>query len=312
VKRIAIILNGISRRKNFFYRTWLPVVNQRFNVQVFETEYSGHATTLTSTVIATDFDVIVAAGGDGTLSQVVNGIIASGTLPGNILLALLPLGSGNDFARTTGATSSPVDFLAMIEANRVQHVNVGQIDYTRFNGQAARSFFVNVADVGMGPEVVRRAGRFNNRILGATINYYKSIVATFFSYKPMIVHADADWKWSGTTRSLAVANGKFYGHGLCVAPEADPADDVFNVFICGDVSVFDFIRFSPGMKNCERVPLEEVKYRTATRIVLTAEETCLIEGDGEVLGVLPASIGIHTQKVAMLTPKEWVPGGRRP
>jgi diacylglycerol kinase (ATP) len=302
VKRIAVILNGISRRKKFFYHNWLPLVGSAFDVVVFETGYHGHAIELTNSILEKDFDLLVAAGGDGTLSQIVNGI-ATADLFSKIPVTLLPLGSGNDFAKTLGVSSDPRRFVEIVRANRIRQVNIGQIDYTRFNGAAGRSFFINVADVGMGPEVVRRAGKLNNRVMGATVNYYKSILATFLSYKPVIVHAEEiNWKWSGVTRSLAVANGKFYGHGLCVAPDADPADDRLDVLICGDVSVFDFIRFSGKMKKGEHVPLEEVRYKVATRLRLRSETTCLIEGDGDVLGVLPASISLRPEKILMLTP----------
>jgi diacylglycerol kinase family enzyme len=98
-----------------------------------------------------------------------------------------------------------------------------------------------------------------------------------------------------------VANGKYYGHGLCVAPDASITDQLLNIFICGDVSVLDFIKQSETLKMGERVMLKEVHYKTTNDLRLISDDTCLIEGDGEVFGKLPARISLSGRTVDMLS-----------
>jgi diacylglycerol kinase (ATP) len=87
---------------------------------------------------------------------------------------------------------------------------------------------------------------------------------------------------------------------LCVVPDAILDDDIFNVFLSGDVSVIDFIRHSETMKKGKHVVLEGVQYKTTKGLSLTAEEPCMIEGDGEILGHLPASIELSEARVSFL------------
>lgn len=89
-----------------------------------------------------------------------------------------------------------------------------------------------------------------------------SILATFATYRPMDVKVTTPgWNWQGKVRSLAIANGKYYGHGLCIAPDAKPDDNMFDVFICGGISVLDFIRYSDELKKDRKVNLPEISYK---------------------------------------------------
>jgi YegS/Rv2252/BmrU family lipid kinase len=271
-------------------------------VDVFETRSRNDAILLSSK--ATDkfkYDLIIAAGGDGTLHQVVNGVLTGReTEPRLPVIGIIPIGSGNDFAKTAGVTKTPQHLVTLIDRFQPKAIDVGRIGYTDFSGNQQERYFVNVADIGMGPEVVKRV-LDSGRLLGSAVAYFKSIIGAFFDYRPMLVRASADdWEWSGRLRSLAVANGKFYGHGLCIAPDAKPDDNIFGVFICGNVSVFDFIRHSGPMKAGKYVRHPEVHYRQCFSVKFSAEGTCLIEGDGEVLGLLPASVQMMSRKLDFL------------
>jgi diacylglycerol kinase (ATP) len=301
-KRIAVILNGISFQKNTFYKKFLPVLQQEFEVNVSETLTKNHAIALASKAVEQfKYDAIIAAGGDGTLNQVVHGVLKDHELePGLPPISLIPLGSGNDFARTAQVTSDPRKLLAVLKKFDPSAIDVGLITYTTPDGKTDRRYFVNVADIGMGPEVVQRVND-SGRMFGPAVAYYKAIIATFLKYKPLVVRAVADdWQWSGKLRSLAVANGKFYGHGLCVAPDAILNDGIFDAFVCGDVSVFDFIRYSETLKKGKHVRIPEIHYKRCKSITLACDGRCLIEGDGEVLGSLPAKVEIIDRKLDFL------------
>jgi diacylglycerol kinase (ATP) len=299
---VAVILNGISLHKKILYSHFLPALQAAYTVEVYETLSKNDAISLASKAVEQyKYKAILAAGGDGTLHQVVNGVLEGREKQLNLpAVGVIPMGSGNDFAKTARIKDDPQKLVDLLKNNQTKRINVGKVHFTENTGEQRTRYFINVADIGMGPEVVQRVNE-SGRAFGAAVAYYKSIIATFFTYKPMVVRAKSnDWIWSGKLRSMAIANGKYYGHGLCVAPDAILDDDLFNVFICGNVSVVDFIRYSETMKRGKHVVLSEILYKTTTDIELSSEEDCLIEGDGEILGKLPARVELVSQKIDFL------------
>jgi YegS/Rv2252/BmrU family lipid kinase len=302
-KNAVVILNGISLKKKLFYHEYLPAISAIFDTQVHETRSKNDARILAARFTERYPDVIIAAGGDGTLSQVVNGILigreGETKLPS---VGLIPIGSGNDFARSAGIKGT-AQTLEKLRSFNQRPVDIGRIEFNEHpDGSGARgsAYFVNVADIGMGPQVVDRV-LASGRPFGSSVAYYKSILTTFMKYKPMVVKARAeDWRWEGKVRTLAVANGRFYGHGLCIAPDAKMDDRKFSVFICGDVSVFDFVVHTSALRKGKSINMEQVHYKTATSVEFVSETPCPIEGDGEILGWLPAKVTMMPRQLNFL------------
>ena len=304
-KRSAvIILNGISLRKKLFYHDFLPAISTIFDVEVQETLSRNDARMLASKAAGKYVDVILAAGGDGTVNQVVNGVLKGREKETKLpVLGIVPIGSGNDFVRGLGLKATVDDTVRAFSSFKPRPIDVGLVEYQTLpggQGEKAWSYFVNVADIGMGPEVVGKV-LSSGRPFGSEVAYYKSILNTFLTYKPMQVKAvTPEWTWEGKLRTLAVANGKYYGHGLCIAPDAVADDRIFSVFICGNVSVFDFIMHTSTLKSGRNVLMDEVQYRTATTVEFSSESTCPIEGDGEILGYLPARVSMIERQLHFL------------
>lgn len=301
--RVAIILNGISTRKKKFYREILPALSAVCTAEVFETKSKDHAVDLSRSATEMDYDLVLAAGGDGTIHQIVNGILTAHE-KGKVIPAvgIIPLGGGNDLARAFVLLEKPVDKLISLLKNfSPRTIDVGKVTYSSDDNSRDRcSFFINEVSVGIGPEVVRRVAN-GKRMLGPAVEYYKNILLTFLHYKPKYVSAVApSWSWQGKMRSIALANGKYYGHGLCIAPESNPSDQMLNAFVCGNVSVFDFIRYTGTLKRGEIVKHSEVHYKVTDRIELTSNEECPIEADGELLGKLPARIELSDRKIRFI------------
>ena len=303
-KSAIIVLNGISLKKKLFYHEYLPAISRMFDVEVYETLSRNDARLMASKFTEKYPDVILAAGGDGTLSQVVNGILKgrenASRLP---VIGVIPMGSGNDFFRGAGLKINVDQTIRVLSEFKPKPVDVGLVEYSSSPGddsQTLSSYFVNVADIGMGPEVVGKV-LSSGRPFGSEVAYYKSILNTFLTYKPMLVKAvTPDWTWEGKLRTLAVANGKYYGHGLCIAPDAIMDDRLFSVFICGNVSVLDFIMHTGTLKKGRNVVIDDVHYKTATSIDFRSEAPCPIEGDGEYLGWLPAKVTMVQRQLDFL------------
>ena len=297
--KIAIILNGISRKKKKFYQHFLPALDQKFSVDVFETRFSGHATQLAGEAVTKGFDAIISAGGDGTLNQVVNGMLKTqvARLP---MLGIVPLGSGNDFAAMMGASANPAQLIQQLEANKSTPVDIGKILCRDKEGNPVEKYFMNVCSVGMGPDTVKKLER-SPRWLGPDIRYYTTIVNTFLTHKPEELEVrTADWTWNGKARVLAIANGKSFGNKIYIAPNAKPDDGIFSTFIATDMPLIKFLLFLQTLKGKKKVKDGSILYSTATELEITSPHETMIEAEGEMAGYLPAKVVVKQGRINFL------------
>lgn len=301
--KVAIILNGISLNKKFFYHEIFPAISAVVEAEVFETRSRNDAWSLASKAVDKQATLILAAGGDGTVYQVLNGMLQGREKYKDLpAMGVLPVGTGNDFVRSFNMRSDPAATVDMIKNFKCNDLDIGKVDFTTDEGGRDSRFFINVADIGMGPEVVDKVMK-SDRPFGAAVAYYKSILSTFLTYRPMMIKAKtAEWEWEHKVRTFAVANGQYYGHGLCIAPGAKLDDGVFEVFACADVSVLDFILQSIPMKQGKRIIHPKVSYLKTTSVDLTSQQPCALEADGESIGWLPARIEMAPFKLRFLVP----------
>lgn len=298
--RVAVILNGLSGKKSFFYSRLLPVIREHATADVFETRSRTDAFDFSARAVSENYDLIIAAGGDGTIHQVVNGMLNTNR-PAEQLptLTILPAGSGNDFARTVKITLRADDLQKRLTCLMPGLIDIGSATFQK-DGKENHSYFINVASAGMGPEVLNGLNSGKKRI-GSAVAYYAAILSTFWSYRcmPVTIKTSA-WQWSSSLRTLAIGNGKYFGHGLCIAPEAKANDGMFSTFVCGAVSVLDFIRYTTTLKGSRKVVHPKIEYKTADTLELTSELPCRIEADGELLGFLPARVEVIPGRIKFL------------
>ena len=294
--KIAIILNGISRKKKKFYQHFLPALDQKFSVEVFETRFSGHATQLAGEAVTKGFDAIISAGGDGTLNQVVNGMLktSASKIP---MLGIVPLGSGNDFAAMMGVRGNAEQLVKLLDENKPKLIDVGKILCHDQEGNPVEKYFINVCSVGMGPDTVKKLER-SPRWLGPNIRYYTTILNTFLTHKPEKIEVrTADWTWNGKARVLAIANGKSFGNKIYIAPDAKPDDGIFATFIATDMPVIKFLFFLQTLKGKKKVKDRSILYSTATALEITSPRETLIEAEGEMAGYLPARVVMQPRRI---------------
>ncbi len=300
--RIAIILNGISKKKQFFLTKVYPALQREFSVTLFETLHASHAIQLAKHATDECFDLVIAAGGDGTLNQVLNGILHSENIS-RPMLGLFPLGSANDFARTINASSSVDRLIQSIKELSFQAIDVGQVNCIGKNGNPITHFFINACSLGMGPLVVERLER-NRKSLGASLSYLLSILVTFLTHKPQHVICTTDkWQWKGKARVAAFANGISFGNGIYIAPDAIISDGLLNSFIAEDVALPRFLVYLQTIKAKKKIVNKKIQYKTTARVELTSVEICPLEAEGEIIGYLPAIILIKNQLIRFLKHK---------
>lgn len=296
IKKVAVILNSTSSSRSLVAEC-VKKLSREFQTELFETRTADDAVTLASCAVEKKFDAIIAAGGDGTLHQVVNGVLQGREQQEQLLcIGVLPIGSGNDFARSICVSNNSDELIALLRRSSVQRIDVGRVEF--ITGVPSR-YFINEASVGLGPEVVQNLHGRSKAFPG--LSYYLATIKAFFTYKPFqIAVKTPSWEWQNAVRVLAVSNGKYFGHGLCIAPESAPDDGIFSVFACGSVTVLDFIRYTGRLKRGKRIDHPGVSYRTAAQAEIFSEGGNVIEADGEIIGTLPATISILPKRLWFL------------
>lgn len=282
--KALVILNGISARKKYFYHSILPALERVANVVVKETTHAGHAEVLAREFGSHAFDVVFAAGGDGTLHQVLNGLLVAES---SRTLGLIPLGTGNDFARSVDVTSDGKRLAESLTKNNPKTIDVGKVKLTDRNGHESLRYFINECSLGMGPEVVRRIQE-EGASIHPSLTYYKSIVKTFMTLPRPAIHIQStEWEWKGKACVFAMANGKAFGHAVYIAPDAQLTDGKLNTFLAGDFPVWRFLLYLQKIKSGKKVQDRKIWYGTTKSIHVDASTPVAIEADGELVGYTP-------------------------
>lgn len=261
-------------------------------VTVYETTQAGEGIELTQVAIREAPDVLLAAGGDGTLNQVVNGIIRIGS---KIPIAVAPLGTGNDFASYCDIKNAQ-DLIDRLSKPALA-TDVGEVTGKNQDGEPTTRFFMNVSSIGLGPDVVHRL-ESSSRLLGADLTYLLNSVRAFLGQVPFSVKLKAeDWEWEGMIRVVAIANGVRFGSGLHIAPGAQIDDGEFSAVIAGDVPFYEFLFFLIQIKNGNRIHHPKAQYHTCKSITVEGPPKTWIETDGELACMLPAIFKVLPSRI---------------
>ena len=272
------------------------------SVQFLSTLWKKHAIELAKQATVKGCDYMVAVGGDGTLHEVVNGMLRA-KIPTNYYpaIGLLPYGSANDFARTAGISNSIEALIAGIRSNTTQKLDLGKIILQQ--PQETR-YFINIAGVGLGAEVAQNLER-SSSVLGPSFNYYKHILKGFLSYdKKEVSCTSSTWQWKGKLLIMAVANGRYFGNAICIAPDAKLSDGQFQVAIFGDLSIWDYLKNFGKLRKGVKITLPQVSYHTANEVLLKSNDVCGIEADGEYVGLAPATLSVVPKAIRFLMPPD--------
>ena len=264
------------------------------------TEGKKHAIILARDAVEAGCDHLIAVGGDGTLNEVINGVMQSSLAQEKYpVIGLLPYGSANDFARTIGVSNSLETLFEYIRSTSTHQIDLGKIVLQQ-TGETR--YFINIAGAGMGPEVAKSMEN-SSSIFGSGFNYFKQIIKGFLSYRKKEVSCRTDtWHWRGKLLQMAVANGRYFGNAICVAPDAKIDDGLFQVSIFGNLSIWDYLKNLGKLKKGVKIEHPEVSYYDAKEVLLDAVDSCGIEADGEYVGTLPASISVLPKVISFLSP----------
>lgn len=251
------------------------------------TEYAGHATRITREALESGCRFVVAVGGDGTIHEVVNGMIVDDrAVRPDAVLGIVAAGTGSDFIKTFGLPEMPGHAVAHLDGGEAFPIDIGKVTYTE-NGNRATRYFPNIAEVGIGAETVAKAQSLP-RWLGPTV-YFFAFWMVIRGFKPANVKVDlVDRVHEGRMSNLVVANGQFFGGGMKVAPKAAPTDGLLDIQI-HSARKREAIAIMPRMYKGEHIPHPDIHESKRVRLAIESEVPLRVEADGELLGHTPAS-----------------------
>ncbi len=256
------------------------------------TERAMHADQLARDALKRGFQCVVAVGGDGTINEVVNGFFENGkALDANATLGVLPRGTGGDFRRTFGWDTEFEPALARLTTEATRPFDVGRLDYTSPSGQRETRYFANICSFGVSGQVDKEVNT-SSKALGGKLSFMLGSVKALVKYSDKKVRITLDDRppEDVLVTTLAVANGKYFGGGMKVAPDADVSDGRFDVTLWTGYGLKDFALKQGSIYSGEHVKWKGTRQMHCTRISAESQEEVLIDCDGEQPGRLPCTM----------------------
>jgi YegS/Rv2252/BmrU family lipid kinase len=268
---LTVILNpnaGKGKGRLLFSRIEKLLKAQELVFDVLETTGPGHATELARAAVKRGATTVIAAGGDGTVREVVNGIAGFSTV-----LGIIPVGSGNDFGKSINLPRDVAAACELIRQGVVRRFDLGRV---------GNAFFANAVGIGFDALVVVEANRI--RWLRGLPLYVTSVLRAMIRYDcPRVVLELDDRRLEQSILLTACANGQYYGGGFHVAPEARPDDGLLDVCVIDRVSRLKILQKLTYVIKGTHAGLPEVKFYRSRRVVLTSPDVLYVQADGDLL-----------------------------
>jgi diacylglycerol kinase (ATP) len=268
--------------------------------EVRYTDGPGHATQLARDALDQGFRFLVAVGGDGTIHEVVNGMLRDDQpVNADAVLGVVAAGTGSDFIKTFGLPATmPAHAVAHLDGSNSFPIDIGKITYMQ-DGVTTTRYFANIAEVGLGASAVAKAQRLP-RWLGPMM-YFVAFWLAVRNHRTARVTVDlVDRTYEGRMNNLVVANGQFFGGGMKIAPKAVPTDGLLDIQI-EHARKKDAIGLMPKIYKGTHVPHPDIFEAKRARMSIEADRPLPIEADGEVLGETPASFEVLRDVVQLKT-----------
>jgi diacylglycerol kinase (ATP) len=208
-------------------------------------------------------------------------------------VATIPLGTGMDFGRTYGIPSKFDDAVRTIVTGTTRTIDVGRVSYRTWDGHDAERYVANVGSVGMSAAVAQRANGMS-KALGGKATFFYALVRVFLEWQNTLVRVELEGgeRREARMHDVIVANGRWHGGAMMLAPQAEPDDGLFDVVLIGDINKRDFVTTSPKIYKGTYLAHPKIDLLRARAVTVDAPERLPIELDGEQVGTTPARFEI--------------------
>jgi YegS/Rv2252/BmrU family lipid kinase len=293
--KIAFIING-SRKLTTSAQQVIDLCRADESIQthVLQTKEAKEAIRMAEKCAQDSFDAVIAVGGDGTVNEVLNGLMNTAVdLP---ILGVLPNGTGNDFVR---GSELPLDTKHFIQS--LKERSIKPIDVAKVTSSKGTRHFINIADVGFGGKVVQVLDK-QRRFIGGKASYALAIVRAFLGYKrPELQIITDDYNYTGSVLMVAICNGRIFGDGLTINPFAKMDDGKLNITLLGKVTLFDYVKNLGNLKSGKVIEHPEAIYLESRKVsIKPILGEAVAELDGELLETGDVEIEILPGKINLL------------
>jgi diacylglycerol kinase (ATP) len=301
-QELGIILNpaaGRGRAGDIRKRLISCLQEKKIPFQLELTREPGHAKEIAFRM-SEIFETIVAAGGDGTINEVVSGIVGR-----KAAIAILPLGSGNDFNKVIGI-SKKIDHAidAMINGTR-KLLDLGKVIYWNKQGEKKERYFINTLGMGLDAEIAKETKQI--KFLRGLPLYLLAAIKALQKHSPN-EYKITEEKMTKVERAffICAGNGCFEGGGFKLLPNANPNDSLLDICILGVMPIHKAIGIIPKLINGTHENLQKVSMWKSRKFIVETKNTFILHGDGEIFdeNAVKAEINLAQSKISFMIPKE--------
>lgn len=295
--RICVIFNPAARgNKARRFRRFLNELSQQCALKA--TTGPGDARRLAQAAVATGYDVIAAAGGDGTVNEVLNGIGDEENGFQRTRLGVLPLGTVNVFARELNIPLRLEHAWRVLKQARETKIDLGRAEFFE-DGQPQQRYFMQLGGAGLDARAIELVSWKLKKTAGP-LAYVVAGLQALAEKQPRICARAAGQQIEG---ELALfGNGRYYGGAFNVFPGADLRDGRLDVCAFPRVNVASLLRLAPGFIVCRKFSEPRVRRLSGARIELISDAPAAFELDGEWAGHLPATFSVEREKLRVVVP----------
>ncbi len=290
-KTILILNPSASRGTAIFQKEKIETAlkENKIKSDVYITNSAEDVEKATENFIKEGYLNFIGAGGDGTIHYMIQKLANT-----DCNLGIIPIGSGNDMIKTFNIKPDINESIRIIKSNNIKRIDLGL-----FNKKV---YYIGIAGSGFDSEVTRFANETRLPIKGEA-KYNFSVYKTLVTFKPKIFKIKHDGvPESLNTMMMVVANLKYYGGGMKIAPDADPFDSKFDVCVIGAMSLIKFIKSFPSVYAGTHLSIPDVKYFKAEKVEIDCAKKFDVYGDGEYMGVLPAEFETSPKSLNIFLP----------
>lgn len=306
------IINPKAKGKRAL-RTWTKIKDlldeQKVAYDYRFTEEVNDATSITKDALYKGcYHTIVAVGGDGTINEVVNGFFGDSGKPidSECAFAFVPCGTGCDFAKTF---QNPPDWESFFKASMSGNARMIDVGLVQMSDRGTKKryirYFINVAGFGIESEVVYRVNR-SSKLFGGRLSFLIATVRSLISYRPVEVKISVDGvsQYSGRVLNVAVANGRYFGAGMCISPDSSPFDGNLDCIIIEPDRPIEMMKGLRKIYSGDHLDLEGVKAIKGKDLFVESEVPMVIDIDGEDTYFLPAQFRLIEGAIKIKVPEQ--------
>lgn len=289
MKNWALIANkyaGTRSTKNFWKKMDEKFSRVGITVDYFFTERVGHARELAAQILQKGYTKLVVMGGDGTFSEVIDGLMKSGEELSKLNVGLIPFGTGNDWGRYWNLDRDIEKSIQVLATGKVETVDVGKIKYNS-EGEDITRYFINAYGLGFDAKVLELTNNLQHTFKGASWTYTLALFMTLFKNRSQVMEYEFDGgeTFKGLSYTASMGNGCYTGGGLKQTPEAVPTDGLLDIMVVENLNLIKILKAIPLLFKGKLLEHNSVHLYKAKKIKVKSEKPIISEVDGILQGL---------------------------